>query len=176
MGHKLITTEKKPFQQNWSSAVHEALFRSLKDDTLHSRLACILTAAQGHSGDRITTYPIAQVGTRLDDKTLTIGVALRVGLNVCLAHQCRCGATVQSDSLHPLSCRFSAGRFPRHSAINNIIKISLDSIGLHTIIEPVGLGRGEGRRPDGVTSFPFKCGKELAWDATCTDSFSTSNP
>ena len=34
---------------------------------------------------------------------------------------------------------------------------------------------GDGRRPDGVTSFSFKGGKALAWDATCTDSFSTSN-
>ena len=35
--------------------------------------------------------------------------------------------------------------------------------------------RGDGRRPDGVMSFPFKGCKALAWDATCTDSFSTSN-
>ena len=69
----------------------------------------------------------------------------------------------------------SAGRFPRHSAINNIIKRSLDTAGLHSILEPVGLDRGDGRRPDGVTSFPFKGGKALAWDATCTESFSTSN-
>ena len=111
----------------------------------------------------------------MDDKILQISVALRVGQNVCLAHQCRCGATVQSDSLHPLSCRFSAGRFPRHSAIKNIIKRSLDAAGLHSILEPVGLDWGDGKRPDGVMSFPFKGGKALAWDAICTDSFSTSN-
>ena len=156
-------------------AVHKALFHSFKACAPPSRLARILTAAQGHSGDWITAYPIAQVWTRLDDETLWISVALRVGLNVCLAHQCRCGATVQSDGLHPLSCRFSAGRFPRHSAINNIIKRSLDTAGLHSILEPVGLDRGDGRRPDGVTSFPFKGGKALAWNATCTDSFSASN-
>ena len=175
LGHELITTDKKPFQRYWSSAVHKALFHSLKAGAPPSRLARILTAAQGHSGDWITAYPIAQVGTRLDDETLRISVALRVGLNVCLAHQCRCGATVQLDGLHPLSCRFSAGQFPRHSAINNIIKRSLDTAGLHSILEPVGLDRGDGRRPDGVTSFPFKGGKALAWDATCTDSFSASN-
>ena len=53
--------------------------------------------------------------------------------------------------------------------------IKLDTAGLHSILEPVGLDRGDGRRPDGVTSFPFKGGKALAWDATCTDSFSASN-
>ena len=61
------------------------------------------------------------------------------------------------------------------TAINNIIKRSLDTAGLHSILELVGLDRGDGRRPDGLTSFPFKGGKALAWDATCTDSFSTSN-
>ena len=115
--HELITTDKKPFQRYWSSAVHEALFLSLKTGAPPSRIARILTAAQGHSDDWITAYPIAQVGTRLDDETLRISVALRVDVNVCLAHKCRCGSTVKSDGLHPLSCRFSAGRFPRHSAI-----------------------------------------------------------
>ena len=163
--------------------MQEALFRSLKADAPPNRLAHILTAAQGHSGDWITAYQIAQVGTRLDDKTMRIRVALRVGLNVCLAHQHRCGATVQSDGLRPLSCHFSACRFPRHSAINNIVKRSLDTTGLHSILEPGSLDRSDGRRPDrsdgrrpdGVTSFLFKCGKALAWDATCTDSSSTSN-
>ena len=175
LGHEPIATDKKPFQRHWPSAVHEALFRSLIAGAPPSRLAQFSTAAQGHSGDWITAYPIAQVGTRLDDETLRISVALRVGLNVCLAHQCRCGATVQSDGLHPLSCRFSAGRFPRHSAINDIISRSLDTAGLHSILESVGLDQGDGRRPDGVTSFPFIGGKALAWDATSTASFSTSN-
>ena len=152
----------KPFQLYWSSAVHEALFRSHRSDAQPSRLVRILTAALGNSGDWITAYQIAQVGTRLDDESIRISVALRVGLNVCLAHQCRYWATIQSDSLHPSSCRFSAGRFPLHFAINNIKKISLANAGLHSIQEPIGLDRGDGRRLDGVTSIPFKCGKALA--------------
>ena len=167
LGHELITTDKKPFQRYWSSA-HKA-------GALPSRLARILTADQGHSSDWITAYQIAQFGTRLNDETLRICDALRVGLNVRLAHHCRCGATVQSDGLHRLSCRLSAGRFPRLSAIKKIIKKSFVTAGLHSILEPVGFDRGDGRRPDGVTLFPFKGGKALALDATCNDSFSTSN-
>ena len=75
LGHELITTDKKPFQRYWSSAVHKALIRNLKADALPSRLARISTAAQGHSGDRITAYPIAQVGTRLHDETLRVSFA-----------------------------------------------------------------------------------------------------
>ena len=72
--HKLIFTDKRPFQRYRSSAVHEALFRSLKADAPPSRLAHILMAAQGHSGDWITAYSIAQVGTRLYNKTMRISV------------------------------------------------------------------------------------------------------
>ena len=111
LGDEPIVMDKKPFLWYWSSAVDEALFCSLRAEAPPSRLARIMTAVQGHSGDWSTAYPIAQVGTQLDNKTLRIGDALRVGINVCLAHQCRCGATVQSDGLHPLSCRYSAGRF-----------------------------------------------------------------
>ena len=70
---------------------------------------------------------------------------------------------------------FHAGRFSRHSAFSNIIRRSLDSADLDSILEPVGLDPDDGRRPDGVTYFPFKGSKSLAWDSTCTDSFTTSN-
>ena len=93
-GLKPIMTDKKPFQRYWLSAVHRTLFCSLKSDAPPSCLARIMTATQRHSGDWITAYAIAQVGTLLDNEALQISVALRVGLNVCLAHQCQCGVTV----------------------------------------------------------------------------------
>ena len=70
--------------------------------------------------------------------------------------------------------RQSAGRFPRHKAINDIVKRALDADGMHAILEPAGLDRGDGKRPDGITTFPFANGKCLAWDATCSDTFSPS--
>ena len=51
MGHEIITTDKKQFQRYWSSAVHEALFRSFKAGAPPSRLARNLTAGQCHSSD-----------------------------------------------------------------------------------------------------------------------------
>ena len=38
----------------------------------------------------------------------------------------------------------------------------------------VGLDRGYGKRPDGMTVFPFSMGKCLILDCTCVDSFSHS--
>ena len=76
--------------------------------------------------------------------------------------------------LRPLSCRFSAGRLLRHSALNHIIKRALSSAGFNVVLEPVGLDGGDGKRPDGITVFPFSRGKCLIWDCTCVDSFSPS--
>ena len=42
-------------------------------------------------------------------------------------------------------------------------------------LEFVGLDRGDGRRPDGVTVFPYSHGKCLTWDSTCSDTFASSS-
>ena len=81
------------------------------------------------------------------------------------------GAIAGRYGLHPLSCRFSAGRLPRHPALNDIIKRALSSTGLNAVLEPIGLDRGAGKRIDGMTVFPFSRGKCLIWDCTCIDTF-----
>ena len=94
---------------------------------------------------------------------------------MCEPHKCRCSKFVDSLGHHGLSCRFSEGRLPRHAHLNDVIKRSLSSIGIPSWLEPLGLDRGDGKRPDGLTVFPFSKGKCLAWDATCTDTFAQSN-
>ena len=116
--------------------------------------------------------PSAPLGLHLDPDTVRISVALRLGVPVCEPHRCRCGQFVTSLGHHGLSCKFSAGRIPRHFALNDVIKRSLKAAGIHSWLEPVGLDRGDGKRPDGLTVMPFSDGKSLCWDATCTDSFS----
>jgi hypothetical protein len=41
-------------------------------------------------------------------------------------------------------------------------------------LEPSGLFRSDGKRPDGVTIVPWQCGKLLVWDATCPDTYAPS--
>ena len=38
-------------------------------------------------------------------------------------------------------------------------------------MEPPGLDRGDGSRPDGITVFPFSGGRSLVWDCTCVGTF-----
>jgi len=77
---------------------------------------------------------------------------------------------VDELGLHGLSCDKNAGRFPRHSAINSILKRSLTCIDLPSTLEPVGL-TNDGRRPDGVTLCPWSRRRSLVWDTTVVDTF-----
>ncbi|XP_043203123.1 uncharacterized protein LOC122371098 [Amphibalanus amphitrite] len=79
--------------------------------------ARLIAAGQPHTAAWIQAVPVPSLGLHLDDETVRVAVALRLGA------------------------------------------------------PPVGLDRGDGRRPDGITVFPFREGKCLSWDATCVDTF-----
>ncbi|KAJ4447838.1 hypothetical protein ANN_09846 [Periplaneta americana] len=57
----------------------------------------------------------------------------------------------------------------KHSTINDIIKRALTSSGIPAILEPTGINRTDGKRPDGLTLVPWSRGKSLMWDTTCVD-------
>ena len=99
---------------------------------------------------------------------------MRLGCRICASHTCVCGETVDENGLHGLACKKSAGRFSRHSALNDTIKRTLSSIAIPSVLEPPGLTRSDGRRPDGLTTVPWSHGKLLIWDVTVVDSLSSS--
>ena len=103
--------------------------------------------------------PVSSLGTLLDPESFRVVYALRVGADVCIPHSCRCRGRMDSRGLYGLSCKYSAGRFPRHSALNDVIKRALQKAGLSSVLEPPGLDRGDGSRPDGITVFPFSGGR-----------------
>ena len=49
------------------------------------------------------------------------------------------------------------------------------SIDVPCALEPRGLCRGDGRRPNGISVLPWKQGRCLVWDATCHDTFAPTN-
>ena len=75
---------------------------------------------------------------------------------------------------HGLSCKKSRGRQARHSSLNDAVQRSLGSAHVTSILEPVGLDRGDGKRPNGLTIFPWKFGKALVWDVTVVDTLAQS--
>ena len=40
-----------------------------------------------------------------------------------------------------------------------------------SVLEHLGLDRGDGSRPDCITVFPFSGGTSLVWDCTCAHTF-----
>ena len=60
---------------------------------------------------------------------IRIAVGLRLGLALCHPHACSdCGAEVNVDGIHGLSCSYSRGRYSRHPALNDIFKPSLNPL------------------------------------------------
>ena len=133
--------------------------------------ARLMATGQKESWVRLIALPVSSLGTLQDPESFRVTIALRVGADVCIPHSWRCGGRMDSRGLHGLSCKYSAGCFPRHSAMNDVIKRVFQKAGLPSVLEPPGLDRGDGSRPDGITVFPISGGGSLVWDCTCFDTF-----
>ena len=102
-------------------------------------------------------------------------MGLRLGTTICAPHICHhCGAEVSACGTPGISCKSSVGRHSRHAAINDIIHCTLTTAGILCRLEPPGLSRSNGKRPDGMSPVPWSLGRPLVWDATCPDTFATS--
>ena len=111
----------------------------------------------------------------MDDDSIRIAVGLRLGTTLCRPHSCyHCGAEVGHLGTHGLSCLRSEGCHHRHAALNDIIHKALTAAHVPSRLEPTGVFRSDGKRPDGITVVPWKRGKLLVWDATCPDTFAPS--
>ena len=118
--------------------------------------------------------PVATLGNLLDSDAVRIAAALRLGAPICLPHTCSCGK-VDGFGHHDLSCKFSAGRRSRHSALNEVVRRILVSAGTPAVLEPPGLTREKKNlRSDGKTLIPWHHGKALAWDVTVVDTLADS--
>ena len=81
---------------------------------------------------------------------------------------------MERDGLHGLSCTKSAGCFSRHATLNSLIKQTLRSLDLHSVLDPLELYRTDGKRPDGVTMISWNMDEQLVWDVTGVDALAPS--
>uniref|UniRef100_A0A1X7UJV4 Uncharacterized protein n=1 Tax=Amphimedon queenslandica TaxID=400682 RepID=A0A1X7UJV4_AMPQE len=163
--------DKECSQYAWDrpqvDATFDNLLESVSNDVDSPRLITVLA---DESGAWRQCVPISSLGLCLDDMSVRICVALRLGLPLCAAHTCRhCGATIDSLGLHWLSCKKGRMRFHRHAAINDVLHRALSSTGIPSCLERSGLFRSHGKRPDRLTLVPWEPGKPLFWDATVPD-------
>ena len=175
LDRNLVLPSNAHKQRNWDDIQCSSAVATLVPVLNQHRLACFKAASRPESGVWLNCVPNNRIGTFIDNDTLRIGVALRVGLTVCIPHRCKCGTTVDTFGTHPFSCRFSTGRIPRHSALNDVVRRGLSAAGMPSMLEPSGLDRGDGKRPDGITVYLYSRGRCLIWDATCVNTFASSN-
>ena len=168
MGRRSLPPPSQPSasrQRVWDAPKIEASIQSLWDlaisDGAKARLLAISCA---ESGAWLNALPLSSIGLRMDDDVVRIAVGLRLGLPLCSAHTCSgCGGDVLEDGIHGLSCRYSRGRHSRHAALNDIVKHSLDAAKIPSHLEPSGLYRVDGKRPDGASVVPWQKGKILVY-------------
>jgi len=58
---------------------------------------------------------------RLDNEAVRVAIGLWLGLELCVPHQCHCGAQVDSFGRHAFVCKKAAGRSVRHHALNELV-------------------------------------------------------
>ena len=170
-----IPTENPNSQKSWETPIFNQI---VKDLTIHYSTplekARILAVQQEEAGLWLQAFPSPQIGTHMDDRSFQIAVALRLGATICLPHTCRCGSEVTPQGTHGLSCKKSAGRFSRHSFVNDIIARAWRTAEVPVELEPRGHCKRNNGRADGKTLFPVERGKCLFWDFTCADTFAPS--
>ena len=162
-------------QQGWDDALCNARALKLRVGATPSSTARLLAGCSEGSGSWLHALPSASVGLRLSNEEARIAAGLRLGAPIVRPHTCRCGQSVLADGVHGLSCKKSAGRHLRHALANDVIARGFRSADTPADLEPTGLLRGDGKRPDGATRIPWSHGKCLVWDFTCPDTLAPSH-
>ena len=174
LSEPLVTAQM--YQKSWDLPVAKLHLADLLDNATDP--CCkgrLLAVSSPNAGSWLNAVPICSLGLKLDNDSLRIAVALRLGVEMAMPYTCICGTVVERKATHGLDCRKNGGKHVRHSAINDILHRALQAAGVPSQLEPSGLSRDDGKRPDGATIIPFNKGKCLVWDATCVNTLAASH-
>ena len=147
-------------QSAWDKPVIAADVAAVKSHFCDSfNTARLLAVSAPHSGDWLHALPLGACGLKLDNEAFRIAVGLRLGVNLCEPHQCPCGKLVDARGTLGLSCKRGTARAIRHHQLNDIVRHAMVRANIPSVLEPSGLSRGDGKRPDGMTIIPWQGGK-----------------
>jgi len=145
-----VLPAKQPFWDRPGVLEDKALVEASVHTAHHQ--ASFLAASSQHSGGWLLVLLIDSCGLKLDDEAVRVAVGLRLGLVLCVPHNCHCGSPVDAHALHSFICKRAAGRSARHHALNDLVARSFASAGVPVTKEPIGLLRTDGKRPDELSS------------------------
>ena len=144
---------------SWGRAVVKDDINQLFATASQQDKSRLLAVISSHSSDWLHVLPIASCGLRLENEDILVVVGLRLGAALTQAHQCPCGALVEVNGLHSLSCKLSSSKHSRHASINNIIYCACCRADIPAVKEPTELTRTDDKRPDDSTLVPWSAGK-----------------
>ena len=168
---KIEMAPENEIQKNWTEPIFDS---EIADLILRLEPTDVkrFNAFQDRFGSQwLNVIPCKNLRLKLSNQQLRIAIGLRLGSKICERHKRVCGKDVTEDGWHGLSCLKSAERFSRHSNLNALIKQSLSSTHILSVLEPRHLYRTDQKRPDGLTLVPWADCKQLLWDVTIVDSF-----
>src|ERR1700761_631738 len=169
-----LDDESRKIQKMWDILGIKKNFEDLLKSSNPVDRARLLASSTKESSKWLQVVPSSVLGLLLDNNAARIAVALRLGSQICEEHKCVCGKLVEKNGRHGLSCSMSKGWIPRHNDFNNICSHAFSSAGIPNIVQPTGISRRDGKRPDGMTLIPWKRGKSLIWDVTVKDTLEPS--
>lgn len=163
-------------QNEWDTPVcKQRLTQILLSTTDQLTRARLLAVSDKSSGHWLSATPIQSLGLKLNDDHLRIAIGLRLGCRLSQPYACICGSICDTYGYHSLTCKKSMGRLVRHKQANDLIQRALNSAGCPSILEPLGVSRNDGKRPDGMSLVPWSHGRSLCWDFTCCSTLASSN-
>ena len=176
MGPNSQLPTSQSMQASWDLPLCQRKYDELLNSAISkSEKARLRAVAAPYSSVWLNAVPVPSLGLKLDDKNIRVACGLRLGCPLCHNHNCTCGKRVDQSGSHGLSCRMGFGRHSRHDHINGLIKQALGSAEITSRLEPTGTSKFDKKRPDGISYYPYKNGRCLAWDYTCPDTLAISH-
>ena len=123
----------------------------------------------------LNVIPCQNLRLKLSNQQPRIAIGLRLGSKIYEKPRCVCGTDLTEDGWHGLSCVKSAGRSSRLSNLKDLVKQSLVSTHIQSVLEPRYLHRTDQKRPDGLTLVPWACGRQILWDVRVVLSLASSS-
>jgi len=166
--------DKRKVQRNWDLPLVNSKFSGMFESSESVDRARLLASSTKESSKWLQVVPSSQLGLLLDNNAARIAVGLRLGSQLCEEYRCVCGELVKKDGLHGLSCKLKTGITSRHDSVNREFSYGFSAADFPTLLQPPGISRDDGKRPDGMTLIPWSHGKSLLWDVTVRDTLAPS--
>jgi len=148
-GTSMFTDQNSHLQRTWDEEICRSRFALLLGTADIVNRARLLAVSSPASGAWLSALPLANLGLHLLDKKVHVSVGLRMDSTLSRPRIWGCGTKVTDSSVHGLSCRKGSSHLSRHAAINDIIARAFRSVDIPASLEPQGLMRDYGKRPDG---------------------------